>query len=114
MAMFRKALAILVIGAASATSVAAHASDWRDGTVRYTTVRHADAPRYYPPHRWVAPAYRWAPAPRSYWHPAYGYRGYAYHPGYRMGWRDGRSHDGWRGNNWRNDDHRDHYHRDND
>ena len=110
--MFRKALAVLVIGVAAATSAAAHA-DWHGS-------RH-DAPRYAPPSHWTPSAYHWVP--RSHWNASPGYHGYA-HPYYRNGWR----HDGWRDdrhdnrwqnnnrwhNSWRNDhqgDHDGHDHR---
>jgi len=105
--MFKKALAIAVIGAATATSVVAHASDWDDDAPRHAPPHaerylndrdppHYVAPRYVAPYRYAAPAYRWAPsayrwapppyrwvpAPRG-WYPAYAYRGYDYrHPRY--------------------------------
>ena len=101
--MFRKALAIIVLGAASATGAAALASDWRDAPLRYAHPTHVAAPRYCPPHQ---TAYRWAaPAPRNDWRPAYAYPHYsAYHPrndwrGY--GWRGNGSHTDWHGNDWR-------------
>jgi len=103
--MFKRALAILVIGVTSAGSFAAHASDWDNGApryapppaerylnnrveprypVRYAAPRYVVAPyRYAPPaYRWAPPTYRWAPAPQRVWYPAYAYRGYDDHRSY--------------------------------
>lgn len=97
--MFRKGLAIVVISAAAATSVASHASDWGNGAPHaapgnqrhwndnaqpryphhYAPPRYA-APRYAPyPH---VPAYRWAPPAYRVWYPSYAYRGYGHYRGY--------------------------------
>ena len=80
--MFKRVLAIAVIGAAALTSVAACASDYRGpgagttGTdtrrrpmraVRVPAVRYM-APRYYPAYRWAPAPYRWAP-PYAYYRP---------------------------------------------
>jgi len=90
--MLKHALAVLVIGAASATSVAANA-DW-NGAARYAPPPHVVAPHYCPPNRWAAPtAYHWAPAP--YYAP-YRYAPYRYAPPY------GYSNHGWR-KVWRQD-----------
>jgi hypothetical protein len=82
MEMFKHALAVLVISAASATSVAAHA-DW-NGAARYAPPRHVVvAPHYYPPVRPVPSAYRWAPVP----HYAPYRAPYAYYAPSNHGWR---------------------------
>ena len=113
--MFKRVLAIAVIGAAALTSVGACASDYgtsaswstlRPGygyappVVRYAYPPRYVAPRYSPAYRWAPPAYRWAP-------PAY-YR-YGYRPNYRHYWD---------GHRWpdRDDryDHDDHHDRDDD
>jgi len=118
--MLQRALVILVISAASATSVA-HASDWgNDGSGGYPPPQHGYvydlAPPVYggpydcpprdwaPPVRWAPPPYRyrWAP-PHRYWYPAYGYRGYGYQSEYRNDWD---RHGAYRGGH--SDDLRDH------
>jgi len=114
--MFKKALAIVVISAATATSVAAHASDWGNGAPhaapgnerhwndnnaqprypyhyappRYVAPRYVAPYRYAPAYRWAPPPYRWARAP---WYPNYAYRGYGDHHDYD----DHRDHDDHRG-----------------
>jgi hypothetical protein len=102
--MFKYALAVLVISAASATSVAAHA-DW-NGATRYAPPRHVVvAPRYCPPVRPVPSAYHWVPAPH---YAPYGYAPYAYAPsnhGWRKVWRQERFEDhgpnhGWNDHDW--------------
>ena len=118
--MFKKVLAIVIVGATTATSLAADASDWGNRAPRYAPPpaerymndrgpqRH-DTPRYAVPYRYGPPAYRWPPsyrwvgAPHRYWYPAYAYRSYADRPGCREGWND---HGANRG--WDRDDHRDH------
>jgi len=111
--MLKHALAVLVISAASATSVAAHA-DWNNGATRYAPEPHVVAPRYCPPVR-PAPSAYWAPAPH---YAPYHYASYAYYApqpnhGWRKVWRqqrfDGPGHrwnsgrdwnDGHGGSNW--------------
>jgi hypothetical protein len=106
LAMFRKALAILVLGAASATGAAAHASDWNHGAVRNGHPVHV-VPRYVPPARYAPPAYHgWARPAHPYWHTGYAYPRYYAHPqphDWRAnGWRHDRDDRGWH-NGWRND-----------
>ncbi len=105
--MFKTALAIVVISAAAATSVAAQASDWGNGAPhaapgnerhwnnnnaqprypyhyappRYAAPRYVAPYRYAPAYRWAPPPYRWAP-PHRVWYPGYAYRGYDDHRGY--------------------------------
>ena len=82
--MFKHAFAILVIGAASATSVAAHA-DWGNGAARYAPPPHVVAPHYCPPNRPAPSAYYWAPGPH---YAPYHYAPYAYYaPPSNHGWR---------------------------
>jgi hypothetical protein len=108
MEMFKHALAVLVISAASATSVAAHA-DW-NGAARYAPPRHVVvAPRYCPPVHPAPSSYRyWAPAPHYY--APYRYAPYAYAPsnhGWRNAWRRDRFDDhghGWNNHGWNNHD----------
>ena len=101
--MFKRVLAIAVIGAAALTSVGACASDRGPGyrytppaPVRYVhvvpPVRYV-APRYHPAYRWAPPLYRWAPTR--------GYYRYGYHP--RYGYWNGHGPNRWTGR----DDHRD-------
>src|SRR5262245_1321069 len=89
MEMLKHALAVLVISAASATSVAAHA-DW-NGAARYAPPRHVVvAPRYCPPVRPAPSAYYWAPAPHYY--APYHYAPYyaSSNSGWRKVWRQQR------------------------
>ncbi len=118
--MLKQVLAIVVIGTAALTSVAACASDWGTGASGYaspTTVQYVHngppiryiSPRYYPAYRWAPAPYRWAP-PHQYWYPRYGYNRYDYNrhdynPGY---YNNGRN--DWHGadqrRDWDRDDHR--------
>ncbi len=82
--MFSKSLAIVaIIAAATATSAAAHTSNWDRGAVRdapaptlrypahYVARPYHSVPYRVIPHRLVVvPAYRWAPRPHR-WAPAY-------------------------------------------
>ena len=103
--MFKHALAVLVISAASATSVAAHA-DW-NGAARYAPPRHVVvAPRYCPPVR--PSAYYWSSAPH---YAPYRYAPYAYAPS-NHGWRkvmrrERFDNHGWDNHGWNNHDNRD-------
>jgi hypothetical protein len=107
MAMFKKALAIVLFSAVTATSVAAHASDWGNGAPhaapgnerhwndnaqprypyhyappRYASPHYVAPYRYAPAYRWAPPPYRLAPAPYRVWYPGYAYRGYGDHHDY--------------------------------
>lgn len=113
--MFKRVLAIAIIGAAALTSVGACASDYRGpGTwdngyryapppaARYVYPPRYVAPRYYPAYRW-APAYRWTP-PYAYYRPG--------HHGYPQDW-NGHGPKGWSDrDDDRRDDHRDDRHDD--
>lgn len=110
--MFKKVLAIAIIGAAALTSVGASASDYRGPGARDNGYRYAPPPvvRYTYPPRYVAPryAYRWAPAHR--WAPPYAYYQPGYH-GYPRSW-SGHGRNGWSDRDGRRDDHRDDRHND--
>jgi hypothetical protein len=83
MEMLKHALAVLVISAASATSVAAHA-DW-NGAARYAPTRHVVvAPRYCTPVHPVPSAYYWSRAPH---YAPYRYAPYGYYAPSNGGWR---------------------------
>ena len=120
--MLQRALVILVIGIASATSVA-HASDWGNGGgANYPPPDHGYVydrappgnygPRDCPPHgwappvRWARPAYRWAPPRYRHRYRAHGYRGYGYQPRYQNDWdRSGAYREAYRDDRHDHDDH---------
>jgi hypothetical protein len=106
--MFKRALAIAIIGAAALTSFGAYASDYRGPGTWDNGYRYAPppAPRYVYPPRYMAP--RYYPAYR--WAPPYAYYRSGYH-GYPRNW-NGHGPNGWSDRDGRRDDHRDDRHDD--